>query len=62
MSWPGLGLSYEALSIINPALVMVSLSNFGQTGPYKNHALDEITGLRYGRHDARQRPPGPRAP
>ena len=43
-----LGLSYAALSNINPALVMVSLSNFGQTGPYKHYALDEITGYGMG--------------
>ena len=43
-----LGLSYEALSNINPSLVMVSLSNFGQTGPYKHYALDEITGYGMG--------------
>ena len=43
-----LGLSYEALNNINPDLVMVSLSNFGQTGPYRNYALDEITGYGMG--------------
>ena len=43
-----LGLSYEALSNLNPSLVMVSLSNFGQTGPYKNYSLDEITGYGMG--------------
>lgn len=31
-------LSYETLSEINPKLVMVRTSGFGQTGPYKNRA------------------------
>lgn len=29
------GLSYEALSVFNPGLVMVRISGFGQTGPYR---------------------------
>ena len=32
------GLSYEALSELNPRLVMVRVSGFGQTGPYSHHA------------------------
>ena len=43
-----LGLSFEALAEINPALLMVSISNFGQTGPYKDYSLDEITGYGMG--------------
>jgi crotonobetainyl-CoA:carnitine CoA-transferase CaiB-like acyl-CoA transferase len=33
-----LGLSYEALKQVNPALVMLSTSNLGQTGPHAHHA------------------------
>ena len=32
----GLGLGYESLKSVNPDLVMTSISNFGQTGPYKD--------------------------
>ena len=32
----GFGLSYEALQKVNPNLVMVSISNFGQTGVYRD--------------------------
>ncbi len=32
-----LGLDYAALSSINPGLVMTSISNFGQTGPYRDY-------------------------
>ena len=46
------GLGYEALSRDNPGLVMVRLSGFGQTGPYKDRpgfgAIGEsMGGMRY---------------
>jgi crotonobetainyl-CoA:carnitine CoA-transferase CaiB-like acyl-CoA transferase len=39
---PGLGLGYETLSQINPKLVMTSISNFGQTGPYRDYKASEL--------------------
>jgi len=39
---PELGLSYEALEEINPRLVMTSISNFGQTGPYRDFEASDI--------------------
>jgi crotonobetainyl-CoA:carnitine CoA-transferase CaiB-like acyl-CoA transferase len=55
------GLSYDALSAINPGLVMVRVSGFGQTGPYAQRAGygsvgEAMGGIRYiaGDHD---RPP-----
>ena len=38
-----LGLDYMTLSEINPGLVMTSISNFGQLGPYKDFEAEEIT-------------------
>jgi CoA:oxalate CoA-transferase len=40
---PSLGLSYETLSQKNPGLVMTSISNFGQTGSYRDYKAEEIT-------------------
>ncbi|UCG83202.1 MAG: CoA transferase [Dehalococcoidia bacterium] len=39
---PALGLDYEALEKINPQLVMTSISNFGQTGPYRDFKASEV--------------------
>ncbi len=39
---PGLGLGYETLKKINPGLLMVSISSFGQTGPYREFKATEI--------------------
>lgn len=46
------GLGYEALSAINPALVMVRISGYGQTGPYRDRPGygvigEAVSGLRY---------------
>jgi crotonobetainyl-CoA:carnitine CoA-transferase CaiB-like acyl-CoA transferase len=38
---PGLGLDYGTLVGINPRLVMTSISNFGQTGPYRDFKASE---------------------
>ena len=38
-----LGLDYDTLTDINPNLVMTSVSNFGQTGPYRDYKASELT-------------------
>ena len=39
---PSLGLDYQVLRDINPSLVVVSISNFGQTGPYRDYKATDI--------------------
>lgn len=40
-----LGLGYEALAAVNPAIVLCSVSGFGQTGPYASHAGHDLNYL-----------------
>jgi crotonobetainyl-CoA:carnitine CoA-transferase CaiB-like acyl-CoA transferase len=37
-----LGLGYDVLKEINPGLIMTSVSNFGQTGPYRDYIASEL--------------------
>jgi len=37
-----LGLDFDTLKQINPELIMTSISNYGQTGPYKDFKLSEL--------------------
>jgi crotonobetainyl-CoA:carnitine CoA-transferase CaiB-like acyl-CoA transferase len=39
---PSLGLAYATLETLNPRLVMTSISNFGQTGPYRDYKAQDI--------------------
>jgi len=47
---PSLKLDYGTLEKENPGLVMVSISNFGQTGPYRDYLATEITSFAMGLH------------
>lgn len=42
------GLDYDSLAGINPALVLTSITGFGQTGPYRDMKADEITAFAMG--------------
>ena len=37
-----LGLDYDVLDKVNPRLLMISISNFGQSGPYRNYKAADI--------------------
>ena len=39
---PSLGLDYATIRRVNPDVIMVSISNFGQSGPYRDHKATEI--------------------
>ena len=39
---PSLGLDYSVLRAINPKLVMVSISSFGQHGPYRDYKANDM--------------------
>lgn len=40
-----LGLGYEALAALNPALIMVSITPFGQHGPYAHYKAPDLVGM-----------------
>lgn len=40
-----LGLGYEALARVNPRLIYVAITPFGQTGPYRGYAATDLTGV-----------------
>jgi crotonobetainyl-CoA:carnitine CoA-transferase CaiB-like acyl-CoA transferase len=40
-----LGLGYEALAAINPALIVVSITPFGQDGPYAPYQAPDLVGM-----------------
>jgi crotonobetainyl-CoA:carnitine CoA-transferase CaiB-like acyl-CoA transferase len=49
-SWPpgylhSLGLGYEALAAINPELIVVSITPFGQDGPYAHYKATDVVGM-----------------
>ncbi|MCE2502220.1 MAG: CoA transferase, partial [Dehalococcoidia bacterium] len=44
----GLGIGYDALSAVNPGLVVTSITPFGQTGPYSQYAGEEIVSYAMG--------------
>ena len=43
-----MGLGYTQLKEINPEIILVSITGFGQTGPYKDYRVSDLTGLAVG--------------
>ena len=44
----GLGLGYESLRKVNPGLILVSMTPFGQDGPYSGYLSSDLVGLSLG--------------
>ena len=44
------GLDYEALATVNPGLIVTSVSNFGQSGPYRDWLATDIVASAMGGH------------
>jgi CoA:oxalate CoA-transferase len=44
----GMGLGYDSLEKVNPRLIMTSISNFGQTGPYRDYKAANLTEMAMG--------------
>ena len=42
------GLSYNALEAVNPKIIMASITDFGQTGPYRNYKGGRLAGYALG--------------
>ena len=57
-----LGIGYETLAAINPQLIYTSISNFGQTGPYRDYRGSEIVFYGMGGEMHSTRPGRPRTP
>ncbi len=45
-----LGLDYRSLSRVNPGIIVTSITNYGQTGPYRNYEATDIVGSAMGGH------------
>ena len=45
-----LGLGYSALEKINPGVILVSITPFGQTGPYKDYKISDVVAWALGGH------------
>jgi len=59
---PALGLDYAALKKANPNLIMTSISNFGQTGPYRDWKSSDLvihamSGVGYACYGLPEKPP-----
>ena len=56
-----LALSYDQLKARTDGVILVSISNFGQTGPYRDRAASRVSPICDGARDVRMRLGGSRA-